>query len=133
MEVINMNEKRPNNLYPPWRLVVGQVPYDIVFVIGQIHRWDLEQYLIFFFFFLPYLLMVISWFIRQRKQEKIVNSLLKDLNIDTLEALETFLGDLKISTKDSKRSPSKRKTSMSKKASSTGKKANKKRGKKHEN
>lgn len=132
MEVINMNKKRSNNLYPPWRLIFGQVPYDIVLVIGQIQRWGLEQYLIFFFFFLPYLLIVISWFIRQRKEEEIVDSLLKDLNFDTLEALKTFLGDLKVKTKGSKRSPSKSKTSIGKKASSTGKKANKKRGKKHE-
>lgn len=127
-----MNKKRSNNLYPPWRLIFGQVPYDIVLVIGQIQRWGLEQYLIFFFFFLPYLLIVISWFIRQRKEEEIVDSLLKDLNFDTLEALKTFLGDLKVKTKGSKRSPSKSKTSIGKKASSTGKKANKKRGKKHE-
>lgn len=127
-----MNKKRSNNLYPPWRLIFGQVPYDIVFVIGQIQRWGLEQYLIFFFFFLPYLLIVISWFIRQRKEEEIIDSLLKDLNFDTLEALKTFLGDLKVKTKGSKRSPSKSKTSIGKKASSTGKKANKKRGKKHE-
>lgn len=134
-----MKEKKPDNLYPPWRLIAGQVPYDILIIIDQIQHWDsqqpwnLQQHLIFFILFIPYLIMVLSWFIRQRKEERIMESLLTDLDINTLKALKTFLGDLELETKDSKHSHSQNKTSTSKKASSTGKKANKKRGKKNEN
>lgn len=116
--------------YPPWPLVVGQAPYEIMFLVGQFQHWATIHYLILLAFFLPYLIIIISWFIRQRQEEKILKELLEDLDVDTLEALKTFLGDLVITTKST---PHHNKTSKSMQASSTCKKSNMKRGKKHEN
>lgn len=116
--------------YPPWPLVAGQAPYEIMFLFGHFQHWATIHYLILLALFIPYLLIIISWFIRQRQEEKILKELLKNLNMDTLEALKTFLGDFIITTKPT---PRHNKPNKSKQASSTCKKSKMKRGKKHEN
>lgn len=94
---------------PPW-LFLGHTPYLLFSFIGIIQSWGWKHFLTLGVFYLPYLLCIISWFIRQRKQEKILSQLLKREDIEDMEIENNpILGNVRFSSKSS---------SISKKSSS---------------
>lgn len=104
--------KHPNNPYPPW-LLFGQAPYTIFTIMGVVQNWSWKQFLILGGLYFPYLLFIISWFIRQRKQERIIQKLLDKDDVDNLEITNNpIVGDIRYSTRPS--SKSKKSSSKSK-------------------
>lgn len=94
-------DKSLSKPYPPW-MFVGHTPYLILVITGIIQSWGWKQFLILGGFYLPYALCIISWFARQRKQEKLLQKLLEREDIDTLEIENNpIIGSLKFSTRSS--------------------------------
>ena len=83
------------NPFPPW-LFAGNILYTIALIFGAVKQWTIEYFLVLGLLYLPILICTISFFIRQRKQEKLLDDFLKNNLFDSLELNNNpILGDLK--------------------------------------
>lgn len=119
--------------YPPW-FYASNVPWCIAGVIGIAEQWRWIQLVLLGIMYSSYLICMISFFKRQRKEEEIIQQLLSRTDLDTLEIENGIIGTVKY-TKTSTPPSSNHDITKNEQASSTHqlKKQSQKRGINNEN